>query len=235
MRGAFHHTRAEIDRALALLAAGEVDWRALAGDVVGLDDLAGALRRADGGRGAQARGGTGAMRLALALALSAPSPRRPPRAPPARRFPLPRPPTARPAPPRSTPTSAPWHAPRRSIRTRRRRLQRPGPAAALRDRLGPAHDRLRAAFARLRAVRAGHARSAGDAPAVVWVAGTVHGNEPSGADADLRLLRDLAGRCDDPLLRRVVVVVLPDQNPDGRELRTPSTPPASTSTATGWR
>ena len=44
VRGAFHHTRAEIDRALALLAAGEVDWRALAGPVVGLDDLAGALR-----------------------------------------------------------------------------------------------------------------------------------------------------------------------------------------------
>jgi L-iditol 2-dehydrogenase len=44
VRGAFHHTRAEIDRALALLAAGEVDWHALAGAVVGLDDLAGALR-----------------------------------------------------------------------------------------------------------------------------------------------------------------------------------------------
>ena len=75
-------------------------------------------------------------------------------------------------------------------------------------------------MARLRAVRAGRARSAGDAPAVVWVAGTVHGNEPAGGDADLRLLRDLAGRCDDPLLRRVVVVVLPDQNPDGRGVRT---------------
>jgi L-iditol 2-dehydrogenase len=44
VRGAFHHTRAEVDRALALLAAGEVDWHALAGDVVGLDDLAAALR-----------------------------------------------------------------------------------------------------------------------------------------------------------------------------------------------
>jgi hypothetical protein len=79
--------------------------------------------------------------------------------------------------------------------------------------------RLRAAFARLRAVRAGRARHAGEAPAVVWIAGTVHGNETSGGDADLRLLRDLAARCDDPLLRRVVVVVLPDQNPDGREIR----------------
>jgi L-iditol 2-dehydrogenase len=44
VRGAFHHTRAEVDRALELLAAGDVDWRALAGDVVGLDDLADALR-----------------------------------------------------------------------------------------------------------------------------------------------------------------------------------------------
>ena len=81
-------------------------------------------------------------------------------------------------------------------------------------------DRLRAALARLRAVRAGRARSAGDAPAVVWMAGSVHGNEPTGADADLRLLRDLARRCHDPLLRRVVVVVLADQNPDGREAHT---------------
>ena len=81
-------------------------------------------------------------------------------------------------------------------------------------------DRLRAAMARLRAVRAGRAPGAGDAPAVVWVAGTVHGNETAGGDADLRLLRDLAGLCHDPLLRRVVVVVLPDQNPDGRGMRT---------------
>jgi L-iditol 2-dehydrogenase len=44
VRGAFHHTRAEVDRALALLAGAEVDWRALAGDVVGLEDLAAALR-----------------------------------------------------------------------------------------------------------------------------------------------------------------------------------------------
>jgi hypothetical protein len=80
--------------------------------------------------------------------------------------------------------------------------------------------RLRAAMARLRAVRAGRARSAGAAPAVVWVAGSVHGNEPSGTDADLRLLRALARDCRSPLLRRVVVVVLPVQNPDGHEAHT---------------
>jgi L-iditol 2-dehydrogenase len=49
VRGAFHHTRAEIDHALALLASGEVDWRALAGDVVGLEGLAGALRSPNAG------------------------------------------------------------------------------------------------------------------------------------------------------------------------------------------
>ena len=54
----------------------------------------------------------------------------------------------------------------------------------------------------------------------MWVAGSVHGNEPTGADADLRLLRELAQRCADPLLRRVIVVVLADQNPDGREAHT---------------
>jgi Zinc carboxypeptidase len=59
------------------------------------------------------------------------------------------------------------------------------------------------------------ARDPGDAPAVVWVAGSVHGNELSGADADLRLLRELARHCDDPMLRHVVVVVMPVQNPDG--------------------
>jgi L-iditol 2-dehydrogenase len=49
VRGAFHHTRAEVDRALVLLAAGDVEWQALAGAVVGLEDLAGALRAPAGG------------------------------------------------------------------------------------------------------------------------------------------------------------------------------------------
>jgi L-iditol 2-dehydrogenase len=49
VRGAFHHSRAEVDRALELLADGAVDWRALAGETVGLDDLGAALRRAAGG------------------------------------------------------------------------------------------------------------------------------------------------------------------------------------------
>ena len=49
VRGSFHHSAAEVDRALALLAAGDVDWRALAGPVIGLDGLADALRAASAG------------------------------------------------------------------------------------------------------------------------------------------------------------------------------------------
>src|ERR671933_275588 len=45
VRGAFHHSPAEVDRALDLLASGAVDWRALAGETIGLNELAAALRR----------------------------------------------------------------------------------------------------------------------------------------------------------------------------------------------
>jgi L-iditol 2-dehydrogenase len=45
VRGAFHHDRAEVDEALALLASGAVDWRALAGETIGLDGLHDALVR----------------------------------------------------------------------------------------------------------------------------------------------------------------------------------------------
>jgi L-iditol 2-dehydrogenase len=45
VRGAFHHTPAEVDRALALLAAGDIDWRGFAGTTIGLDELHDALRR----------------------------------------------------------------------------------------------------------------------------------------------------------------------------------------------
>jgi L-iditol 2-dehydrogenase len=43
LRGAFHHSPAEVDRALGLLAAGTVDWRAFAAGPIGLDELAAAL------------------------------------------------------------------------------------------------------------------------------------------------------------------------------------------------
>jgi L-iditol 2-dehydrogenase len=49
VRGAFHHSRAEVDRALDLLASGAVDWRALAGETIGLDALGAALDRPAGG------------------------------------------------------------------------------------------------------------------------------------------------------------------------------------------
>ncbi|HEU4973459.1 MAG TPA: zinc-binding dehydrogenase [Baekduia sp.] len=49
VRGAFHHTPAEVDEALALLANGAVDYGAFAGPVVGLDGLAAALSAPPGG------------------------------------------------------------------------------------------------------------------------------------------------------------------------------------------
>jgi L-iditol 2-dehydrogenase len=49
LRGAFHHSPAEVDRALELLAAGTVDWRALAAGPIGLDELPAALAASPGG------------------------------------------------------------------------------------------------------------------------------------------------------------------------------------------
>jgi hypothetical protein len=63
-----------------------------------------------------------------------------------------------------------------------------------------------------------HAIAASD-PALVAIAGSIHSNEPSGADADMRLLYELAARrdCDNARrLRRLIVTLLPIQNPDGR-------------------
>ena len=49
IRGAFHHTPAEVDHALGLLGSGEVDWRLLAGERIGLDALYDGLVRPTGG------------------------------------------------------------------------------------------------------------------------------------------------------------------------------------------
>ncbi|MFI6802307.1 M14 family zinc carboxypeptidase [Streptosporangium canum] len=60
-------------------------------------------------------------------------------------------------------------------------------------------------------------------PAILWVAGNVHGGEESGTDAALKTLYDLAGRDDcaaGRILDNAVVVILPTQNPDGREADT---------------
>lgn len=58
---------------------------------------------------------------------------------------------------------------------------------------------------------------------ILWVTGNVHGNEPSGTDAALRVLRDLGDREDcaaEAILQNALVVILPTQNPDGREAGT---------------
>ena len=62
-----------------------------------------------------------------------------------------------------------------------------------------------------------------DTPAILWVTGNVHGNEESGADAAVRVAYELADRNDcvvKRILDNAIVVVLPTQNPDGRELDT---------------
>ena len=48
LRGAFHHSPAEVDRALALLADDALDWRALAAGPIGLDELPAALAERGG-------------------------------------------------------------------------------------------------------------------------------------------------------------------------------------------
>jgi L-iditol 2-dehydrogenase len=50
LRGSFHHSREEVDRALGLLASGEVDWHLFAGETIGLGQLPAALASPSGGR-----------------------------------------------------------------------------------------------------------------------------------------------------------------------------------------
>jgi L-iditol 2-dehydrogenase len=50
LRGAFHHSPAEVDAALDALARGEVDWRVLRGETIGLEQLSDALSAPSGGR-----------------------------------------------------------------------------------------------------------------------------------------------------------------------------------------
>lgn len=69
-------------------------------------------------------------------------------------------------------------------------------------------------------------------PAILWIAASFHGDEPSGTDASLRVLHELAARTDcvaRRILDNAIVVILPVQNADrvrptrGRT-RTDSTP-----------
>ena len=60
-------------------------------------------------------------------------------------------------------------------------------------------------------------------PAILWIASNVHGGEESGTDASMRVLYELADRTDcaaRQILDNSLVVLLPTQNPDGRELNT---------------
>jgi L-iditol 2-dehydrogenase len=50
LRGAFHHSRDEVDRALATLASRGIDWGALLGEQISLEDLPQALATPPGGR-----------------------------------------------------------------------------------------------------------------------------------------------------------------------------------------
>lgn len=56
-------------------------------------------------------------------------------------------------------------------------------------------------------------------PAVIWIACSVHGDEPAGSEAGLALLYQLAASKDPAVeeqLERLVVVLDPDANPDGK-------------------
>jgi len=56
-------------------------------------------------------------------------------------------------------------------------------------------------------------------PVVIWVGGSIHGNEPSGADAAMILLYHLAADRSEAtrgVLRNALVLIDPLQNPDGR-------------------
>ncbi|MBZ5738827.1 M14 family zinc carboxypeptidase [Nocardioides mangrovi] len=56
-------------------------------------------------------------------------------------------------------------------------------------------------------------------PTILWIGANVHGNEPSGGDAVVRLLHELADRTDcvaTSILDNAIVGLIPVQNPDGR-------------------
>ena len=64
---------------------------------------------------------------------------------------------------------------------------------------------------------------AASTPAILLVQANVHGGEESGTEASLRLLYELADRDDcvsDAILDNTIVVIVPVQNPDGREADT---------------
>ncbi len=90
-----------------------------------------------------------------------------------------------------------------------------------REHMRPAElRRIRERFVALREGRGGRHDDLRGSPALVWLAGNVHGGEKSGADAELKVLYELAARTDceaNKLNDDLVTVILPSQNPDGRE------------------
>jgi hypothetical protein len=86
---------------------------------------------------------------------------------------------------------------------------RPGAVDEIRDLRDP------------RGLSAGRARRIAEKqPAVVWIAGNVHGGETSGADASLKTLYELAAGLSCAVEERndnLITVILPTQNPDGRD------------------
>ncbi|GIH26247.1 peptidase M14 [Acrocarpospora phusangensis] len=64
------------------------------------------------------------------------------------------------------------------------------------------------------------ARIADDSPAIVYIAGNVHGGEKSGADASLQTLYELAANLSCDVAERndnLITIIVPTQNPDGRD------------------
>nr|WP_218007943.1 M14 family zinc carboxypeptidase [Herbidospora sakaeratensis] len=64
------------------------------------------------------------------------------------------------------------------------------------------------------------AKIAQDVPAIVYVAGNVHGGEKSGADASLQTLYELASGLSCDVKNRndnLLTIIVPTQNPDGRD------------------
>src|SRR3954451_11215249 len=86
--------------------------------------------------------------------------------------------------------------------------------------------KIRAATAKIRDPRtpaAEAAKLAQTTPGIVWLIANIHGGEESGSDADLQILYELADRDDcvvDEIVSNAIVLVIPVQNPDGREADT---------------
>ncbi|MFL5737284.1 MAG: M14 family zinc carboxypeptidase [Actinomycetota bacterium] len=85
---------------------------------------------------------------------------------------------------------------------------------------------IRTATARIRDPRTSApeaAKLAETTPGIVWLIANIHGGEESGSDADLQMLYELADRDDcvvEEIVSNAIVLIIPVQNPDGREADT---------------